>query len=223
MIRRVELSDEIEEWRDVIGYEGIYCVSNFGRVKRLPIQLRMANQSKEWWQQKEELIFKPSRDSKGYFQVGLNVGGRRTARVHRLVAEAFLSAPSDEILRECRKAGVDRVFVNHIDTNIENNHASNLEWCTPKYNCDHAVSNGTHNPVRGEDNCNVKLTEQQALEIYNLAHQGNPSQEKIAEMYNIEQITVSNIKTGRSWAWLTGHQRTPRTRKCASSRSLAHQ
>lgn len=214
---------EIEEWRDIVGYEGVYCVSNFGRIKRLPIRLRMANQSTEWFRETSELIFRPSKDSKGYFQVSLGIGKKRTARVHRLVAEAFLTPPSEEIIAECQKVGISQVLVNHIDTNIENNFASNLEWCTPKYNCDYCVLTGNHNPVRGEDNYHAKLSESDVLEIYKLASIGQISQEEIAKIYGVKQITVSNIKMGRSWAWLTGQQRVARTRSKIRSKSIAQQ
>lgn len=215
------MNDTIEEWRDIKGYEGIYMVSSIGRVKRLPITMRMSNQFTSWDQSTSELIFKPNKDTKGYFQVSLQIGKKRTARVHRLVAEAFLTQPSSEIITECQKSGLDYVLVNHIDSNIENNSVENLEWCTPKYNNDHAVIVGNHKAMIGETHPNSKLKSEDVLKIYKLAWEENISQEKIAVQFNIKQITVSNIKTGRAWVHLTGHSKTPRRRKYNGSASIS--
>ena len=212
-----------ELWKEIKGYEGTYQVSNFGRVKRLPCTVTMRNQVTSWQQYMPEYIFRPSLDSRGYPQVLLTIGEgkKRTARVHRLVAESFLVPPSSHLVDECLKAGVGYVLINHIDGDPLNNKVDNLEWCSPRYNCDHCVSSCTHNPVKGEDNFNAVLTEEQVLRIYHLACSRSISQEKIGELFGVKQITVSNIRTGRSWAWLTGHKRTPRSRKHRGGASLA--
>jgi NUMOD4 motif/HNH endonuclease len=200
-----------EIWRDIKNYEGIYQVSNLGRVKRLERVTTMFNQVCSWQQSLPEYIFAPSLDTHGYPQVSLTVGHRRVARVHRLVAEAFLAAPSEELIAQCELTGFKEVLVNHKDHNPQNNAVSNLEWCTPAYNNQWYTMAGRASKANNGSQCvNAKLTEQEALEIYQQAHSGNISQEVIAEIYGVKQITVSNIKTGRSWAWLTGHKRTPR-------------
>lgn len=169
-----------EIWKDIKGYEGVYKVSNHGRVKRLACTITMRNQVKEWKQPLPEYVFRPSLDTHGYPQVSLSIGGsKRVARVHRLVAEAFLEEPSEELKEQCMKGDVDYVLVNHRDGNQLNNFVDNLEWCSPKYNCDYSVKIGTHNPVKGEDNFNAILTESHVLEIYRLASSRAMSQEKI--------------------------------------------
>ena len=211
-----------EIWKDVKGFEGIYQVSNKGRVKRLPYTATMHNQTTSWLQPMPEYIFSPSLDTRGYPQVLLSIGNnKRVARVHRLVAEAFLKEPSEDLKLECSKAGVNYVLVNHRDGNPLNNFVDNLEWCSPKYNCDHSVKIGTHNPVKGEDNFNAILTESQVLEIYRLASSRAMSQEKIGELFGVKQITVSNINTGRSWAWLTGQKPVHRQRNRKGSMAVA--
>ena len=100
-----------EEWKDVIGYEGLYQVSNFGNVKTLKYG--------------KEKILKPGKNSHGYLQVNLYKNGKlETCKVHRLVALAFMGLPIDE----------DYYSVNHIDENKTNNKLENLQYCTHEYN-----------------------------------------------------------------------------------------
>ena len=210
-----------ELWRDVKDYEGIYQVSNLGNVRRLAYVKTMCNQFDCWLQDMPEYVFTPGLDTRGYPQVSLTIGKRRVARVHRLVAEAFLEAPSQELQTECELAGFPCVLVNHKDGNKVNNNIANLEWCSPKYNVDHAMVVIGINHKKGEDCHSNKLSREEAVEVYTLAHQSAQSQESIAEVYGIKQITVSNIKTGRAWAWATGHKRTPRSNKKRVCRSIA--
>lgn len=205
-----------EIWKDIENYEGIYQVSNFGKVKRLPTKTTMRNQSISWIQELPEYIFTPSLDSKGYPQVALSIGGnKRTARVHRLVAEAFLSPPSDELISECLSAGVKYVPINHIDANTQNNHFKNLEWCSPKHNNDWCVKVGNHKGerLRGANNYNVELSESDVLEIVNSLNKKECTQQVLADKFGVKQITISNIWTGRSWSWLTGIPKTEKTKK----------
>lgn len=106
----------MEEWRDIKGYEGLYQVSNFGRVRSL-------NRMDSIGRQRQGRILKPSSNEWGYPHVVLSKNGKhKTVRVHRLVAIAFL--PNPDNLPE----------VNHKDENKYNNHVNNLEWCNHQYN-----------------------------------------------------------------------------------------
>lgn len=99
----------MEEFKDIKGYEGKYQISNFGRVKSL-------------WFGKEKIL-KPIEHSQGYLTVILYKNRKiKTIKIHRLVAEAFISNPHNY---PC---------VNHKDENPANNCVDNLEWCTQKYN-----------------------------------------------------------------------------------------
>lgn len=96
-----------EIWKDIPNYEGLYQVSNLGRVKSLF---------------KYKKILKP-RQRNGYLRVSLTKNNKSTNyAVHRLVAQAFISNPNN--LPE----------VNHKDENKQNNCVDNLEFCTRKYN-----------------------------------------------------------------------------------------
>lgn len=197
------------EWRDIDGYQGVYQVSNTGLVRRLQTTRINRNQHRCWVQTYPERIFKPSEDSRGYIQVVLILkGNKRTARVHRLVAECFLKPPSESLVSECAKEGLPYVLVNHINSNKLDNRVENLEWCSSAYNNLHAVKEGRASRKRGNDHYNSKLGEEDILSIYRLSKNGTLSQTKIAELFGVKQITVSNIKTGKSWAWLTGENNT---------------
>lgn len=117
---------ENEIWKDIPGYEGLYQVSNLGRVKRLPGFVRATHNSRQF-RQGGILCYKESR---GYNSVGLNKDGKdKYFRVGRLVATAFIPNPD----------GLPQV--NHKDCNPRNDVAWNLEWCTAKYNNNYADHN----------------------------------------------------------------------------------
>lgn len=105
----------IEEWKDVPNYEGLYQVSNFGRVKSFRKSSKFRCQS--------EYILKPNVASHGYAEVTLyNKTVRRKFLVHRLIASVFLPNPNNF------------PQINHKDENKLNNAVNNLEWCSAEYN-----------------------------------------------------------------------------------------
>lgn len=129
-----------EEWKDIPEYEGIYQVSNLGRIKSLSRTLWNGNVL----HQHQEIIMHPSYDCNGYLLVGLRKNKRyRYERVHRLVAKAFIPNPYNY-----------RV-VNHIDADRSNNNINNLEWCTHKHNSNHAIKIGNRN----KEMCKVRVIE----------------------------------------------------------------
>jgi hypothetical protein len=103
-----------EIWKDIEGYEGIYHVSNLGRVKRVATNR----------------VLQPYRNKAGYLLVYLCKNGKRkTHRIHRLVAQSFIPNPEN------------KPEVNHLDENKINNMVSNLEWSTRKENCNYGTRN----------------------------------------------------------------------------------
>ena len=112
-----------EVWRDVKGYEGLYQVSNMGRVKSLGRKDRFGRVIKE-------RILEPAVTHNGYLRVGLHVDGKRKMlRVHRLVCEAFHENPDN------------KSEVNHVNEDKTDNRACNLEWSTRTENCNHGSRN----------------------------------------------------------------------------------
>ena len=115
-----------EEWRDVVGYEGKYQVSDLGRVK--------SNRKGS------VLSDLPSKNGRKYRNVCLFLSGTvKRLYVHRLVAKAFLPNP------------YNKPCVNHKNLDKFDCRVLNLEWCTKKENVRHAIKNGVASPP---PNCN---------------------------------------------------------------------
>ena len=109
-----------EEWKDVVGYEGFYQVSNFGRVRSMDKKI-----GKKAYKGRILRII----STKRYDVVGLSVNGvLKQKSVHRLVAEAFLPNPEN---KPC---------VDHIDTILKNNNVSNLRWVSSKENSNNPLT-----------------------------------------------------------------------------------
>ena len=118
----------MEIWKDIEGYEGIYQVSNLGRVKR-------------YYKNSKEKLLKLQLHRTGYLRVILCKEGRmKTCRVHRLVAKAFIPNPDN------------KPEVNHKDEDKTNNKVENLEWMTRREN----INYGTRNERSGKSQRNNK-------------------------------------------------------------------
>lgn len=170
-----------ELWVDIYGYENYYQISNKGRVRSLD---RTVNTRGGTRVVKGKILSNNKTNGNGYRIVALSKNGNvKNKYIHRLVAESFI--PNCEHFSE----------VNHINGDKSDNCVLNLEWCSRIHNLLHALNTGLTSV--GESSCKSKLTDKQAEEVYLLAKKEEISQIKIAELYNISQQTVSDIKIGK--------------------------
>ena len=123
----------MEQWKDIKGFEGVYQVSDSGKVKRIIDD--------------GERVLKATPNKDGYLRVRLlHLDDDFTRTVHRLVAETFI--PCDD----------PNLTVNHKDGNKRNNNLNNLEWVDRSEQMYHAYSLGLKKPIRGSKNKNAKLS-----------------------------------------------------------------
>lgn len=123
----------METWKPVVGYEGLYEVSDLGRVRSLDREITTERGGRPFRYKMKGQIVIPHERRHGYLAVCLygkeSKNGRFSQKsVHRMVAEAFLPNPN----------GYSEV--NHLDENKQNNVLSNLEWCNHKENCHHGTA-----------------------------------------------------------------------------------
>ena len=149
-----------EKWKDIKGYEGLYQISNTGKVKSV----------------NKHIILKPSKNRKGYLHIILCKNGKtKVGRIHRLVAQAFI--PNAE----------NKEQVNHINGIKTDNNVENLEWCTNGENQKHAFSLGLQTNV-GNNNPRARKINQYDLQgnfiktwnsIYDIEHALNCNRSSI--------------------------------------------
>lgn len=106
----------MEYWKEIPGYEGLYEVSSYGRVRSVDRYVKNGHSS---YRLQKGRVLSPGKDKKGYLNVQLR---NKNFKVHRLVAQAFIEN-SDNL-----------PMVNHKDEDKTNNNVTNLEWCDAKYN-----------------------------------------------------------------------------------------
>lgn len=178
--------EEGEEWKPIAGYEDEYYVSSFGRVYatgrgRYDPKIMIQHSSHD-----------------GYKTVHLHKDGEgRGYSVHRLVAEAFCDGYSKQ-----------RNIVNHIDGDTTNNHADNLEWCTPQENTRHAIEvlgheMGGSKPFHTRSKREVPQRDAQASPLRRFTDdqvrsiRDDPrSARQLAKMYGVNKCTIINIRRG---------------------------
>lgn len=158
-----------EIWRDIEGYEGLYQVSNLGRVRSLKAT--------------HPRVLKLKSEKDGYLVASLYKKGVKYPVVHRLVAKAFIPNPEN------------KCTVNHIDGDKKNNRVENLEWATHKENLEHALETGLRPPIAGTHSHFAKLNEDEVR--YIRSHYKKSCKEygarALARKFNISQESVVRI------------------------------
>lgn len=166
-----------ETWRDIAGWEGVYQVSDHGRVRRhIDYKGRHSSPGR---------IFTASLCPKGYPQVGLHRAPKtHTIKIHRLVAAAFLGPRQDGMQ------------VNHIDGCKTNNHIDNLEYVTPSENALHALRLGLYTP-KGRS-VPKKLDPEKVREIRRRVALGE-SRKVLAKEFSVHVMTIGELIRGEIW------------------------
>ena len=137
-----------EIFKSIPGYDGMYEVSNYGRVKSL--------------KRKIHKFLKPAANHAGYLVVALSKDGKvKQYKVHRLVLMTFNPVEN-----------MDKLDVNHKDGNKLNNNLDNLEWCTRSENINHSYQNGLQKVVTNPHGTFNVLNQEQLNRIYELHSEG---------------------------------------------------
>ena len=176
-------TEELEIWRDLPDYEGIYQVSNLGNVKSLD-RIDASGHSRKGFIMKQKI------NNKGYFSIALCKNGKyKFYQVHRLVAQTFLPNPNN------------LPQVNHKNEDKTDNRVENLEWCTIEYNCNY----GTRNERAGLSNSIAQSGKDKPYKykkIIQLDVDGNIikqfcSIKQAVEELNIKQPNISSCLIGK--------------------------
>lgn len=170
--------DMEEIWKTVSECSN-YEVSNYKRVRSL-IPCKNG---------KPPYILKIFISKTGYYVVNLHINGKgRTRKLHRLYAIEFIPNPNNY------------PQINHRDGNKLNLNDDNLQWSTQKMNAHHAFRTGLIPKVLGQNQSSTKLSNKLVLEIFN-----SPlTKAELSRKYKKPFSTISAIKNGQSWSWLTG-------------------
>jgi len=172
----------IEEWKDVIGYEELYHVSNMGRVK----SLRRTVNNNGGTRVIDESIRKLQIDIYGYVCVGLHKDGNcRMHKVHSLVLSSFIGERPN------------RFDGSHLNGISNDNSLSNLCWESKVNNNRRKKIHGT-TPI-GEKSSRSKLKDHCVIDIKNMLISGF-THSSIAKKFGVCRKTIGNIHTGRNWS-----------------------
>lgn len=171
-----------EEWRWVIGYEGEYQISSFGRVRSIPRVVVMKNGiTKTVHGRIRKLKY-----CQGYPKIEFTGHGKKGSTVHRLVAAAFLGP---------QPPGME---VRHHDSNPGNPRLDNLSYSTHKVNHSDRAANGTNNA--GETNKASKITQEQALTVLALGRLF--PHRTVGAQFGLSGSQVARIVSGENWRHL---------------------
>lgn len=182
-----------EQWKIIAKFPR-YLVSNLGRVKRQAHERINANgQTVQMPEKFMKTRAMPNNKYPSYAAIGVDLrkerGERKTVRVSRLVATAFIPNPDN------------LPVVNHIDNNPANNRADNLEWTTMKGNSQHCIKSGRAytGDQKGINNGRCKHSEEQIKQAKRLLAERKFSHQEIANATGITKSAVSELSCGRRW------------------------
>lgn len=180
--------ENLEIFKDIPNYEGIYKMSNNGNVK-------------SFHKKKIGMILKPSKNNGGYLHVNLfkNKTGKHFD-IHRLVAITWIPNPHNY------------PEVHHKNYNKLDNRVENLEWLTAKQHRANAIKNGRHFNFSiinhdGENNGRAKLKNNDISEIRQLYKNHKLTQTKLGKKFGVSQAQIGLIVNNKSWKHLNENQK----------------
>ena len=166
----------MEIWREVTGYEGLYEVSDIGRIRSLPRNGTLGG------------ILTGEITNNGYIRVKLHKNNKfKRFMAHRLVADAFLGPRPPEMT------------VNHKDGNKTNNVANNLEYLSQGDNARHSFAELGRSRHHGSTHPLAKLNETKVALILTMRIYAGRSLKEIASTFNVSVPTISMIVNRRIW------------------------
>ena len=189
-----------EEWRDVVGYEGLYAVSSYGRIASVSVSYLQFKNGKEYRYSSKPCLKKAFiQKSSPYYRVSLASNGtKKTFLVHRIVALAFLQNPSN------------LPYVDHKDDCATNNNVSNLQWCTAEFNNSKShhreTSSVSHKgQVDPKRKPIVQIKDGVAIRVYNSAYEAGIEGHSKA---SIQRVLKGKMKRhhGCEWMYLSDYE-----------------
>ena len=176
-----------EIWKPVVGYEGLYEVSNLGNVRSLDRIVDDVFLDRHRTRRfRGKMLSQKTTKKYKYKQVNLYDENRngKTWLVHTLVATAFI--PNPHGYKE----------INHIDENGTNNNVSNLEWCDRWYNTHYGTRNKR---LSCENGSSAKLTKDDVIEIRLLYNSKVYNVRELSKKYNVSDSQIRRIIRGVNW------------------------
>jgi hypothetical protein len=188
-----------EVFKDIPNYEGLYQVSNYGRVKGLERKV-IRSRNPVTFRTNKGRIIKPTTNQSGYLYIGLCKDGKLKVYIlHRLIALTFIPNPNN------------KETINHINGIKSDNNINNLEWNTVSENHKHAYKTGLRDSSHllgengcctGEKNTNSKLKAFEVKQIKDLLKLKRFTQTEIANLYKIGKTAISDIVNNKRWKHL---------------------
>ena len=173
---------ENEIWKDIPEYEGLYQISNLGRIKSFSNKGPKAKNP----------FLSLYLGKRGYKYVVVSKNyNQKTLKIHRLIAQLFIPNPEN------------LATVNHKNFQKDDNRVENLEWMTHRNNSLDAYNKGRFFTPRGTQVGNSILKENQVLEIIQKYKPKVYTKKMLAKEYCVKEGCIKSILTGKSWNWLT--------------------
>ena len=171
-----------ELWLAVKGFEGLYEVSDLGRVRSLDRTTKTRGDGKRI---SKGRVLKFKTDKYGYYCVCLRKNLKNHHKtVHRLIAEVFVENKEN------------KPQVNHIDGNKLNNHYSNLEWCTTQENTEHAKVNGL---ICSGTRCHKAKLNWNIVNEIRRNYEGTKTYKDLGIEYGVSPQTIRSLILGKTW------------------------